>query len=458
MQEYDVDVAVVGAGPAGAHVASIMARGGLTTLLLDRQGRGRAGAQWFNAVATWLFDEADVPRPLDPPEIEPFIIVPPAGGRRTVIHGSDAPDLDMRALGRRLLESFEEQPSAEALWETNLTDLELDSRGRPTVLRGHGVATATTVSVRARLFVDASGLSALLRRQSPLDALCPRPATEDLCGASQAVYAIGDPHGAEHFLREREARAGEALSYVGIEGGYSLLRINVDRQLREVSILTGSIVGAKVASSESILRRFVDSQPWVGERIRGGARAIPLGRPYTHLIAPGLALLGDAAGQVFATHGSGIGIGLVAAKLLGDTVVRAHHAGRDIGELDALWPYPRTFHRRWGGLLGASDAFRRFSQKLTPHEARDLFDSGILTESMLRDGLEQREMSVGGTELPRLMARAALRPWLSAMLLPVLARMPLISLLAHSYPMEPPEDTPALARYERLMAQLVDTV
>jgi flavin-dependent dehydrogenase len=176
------------------------------------------------------------------------------------------------------------------------------------------------------------------------------------------------------------------------------------------------------------------------------------------LVAPGVALLGDAACQVFSTHGSGIGIGLIAARIVGDTVASAHASGQDIGSVQALWPYARDFHRKWGGLPGSSDAFRRFSQGLAPLDGRDLFDSGILSVSMLRAGLEQRDVSVGPLELPGLALRAAIHPALTAKLLPVLARMPLIATLARSYPWAPPVDTPVLRRYESLMGKLVDGI
>jgi flavin-dependent dehydrogenase len=267
---------------------------------------------------------------------------------------------------------------------------------------------------------------------------------------------VADREAATAFLQQRGVSAGDALSYAGIEGGFSLLRVGVSEDFEVVTVLAGSIVGAKVASGQAILDRFLKSQPWIGPRRFGGVRAIPLGRPYTHLVAPGVALVGDAASQVFSTHGSGIGIGLIAARLLGETLVEAHAAGGDIGSLDALWPYACRFHRRWGGLLGSSDAFRRFTQRLSADESRDLFDSGILTAAMLRDGLEQREMSIEPAELPSVIFSAVTHPWLAAKIVPVLARMPLISTLARSYPMGPPEDTPVLERYESMMAKLVD--
>ena len=54
----------------------------------------------------------------------------------------------------------------------------------------------------------------------------------------------------------------------------------------------------------------------------GGQRAIPLGRPHDTLASDRVALVGDAARQVFSAHGSGIGAGMVAARMLVDAIVR----------------------------------------------------------------------------------------------------------------------------------------
>ena len=61
-----VDVAIVGAGTAGAAAALLCARRGLRVLAIDRAPLERAGAHWINAVPTRLFDEAGIARPIAP--------------------------------------------------------------------------------------------------------------------------------------------------------------------------------------------------------------------------------------------------------------------------------------------------------------------------------------------------------------------------------------------------------
>ena len=70
--------------------------------------------------------------------------------------------------------------------------------------------------------------------------------------------------------------------------------------------------------------------------------------------------MGDAACQVFPAHGSGIGMGLIAGRMLADAVADAV----DPGDEQVLWGYQAAFQHEFGGLLAAFDAFRRMSTVL----------------------------------------------------------------------------------------------
>jgi glycine/D-amino acid oxidase-like deaminating enzyme len=63
MVTYSADVAVVGAGTAGAAVAAFAAERGLSVVCIERRALADAGARWVNGVAGWMFDEAGLARP-----------------------------------------------------------------------------------------------------------------------------------------------------------------------------------------------------------------------------------------------------------------------------------------------------------------------------------------------------------------------------------------------------------
>ncbi len=459
MKTYDVDVVVVGAGPTGAHAATVMARQGLQVVLLDQAQAGLAGAQWLNGVPDWMYDEAGLDRP-GPDEApgggEVFTMFSPDRQHKLPVHNSPVLEVDMRALGRRTRELYEDSAERVVLWRHRVVDFEYRPDGR---LEALIVASPKgRRRFRASLFVDASGMAAVLRKNSALRTYCEPVPREHICVAAQEVHHIEDPEGARAFLAQHGLEPGENMSCISLHGGFSLLRVLVSEDLEHVSILTGSIAEKHIPSGRQILDTFLTESPWIGAKRFGGSRAIPLRRPYTHLVADGVALIGDSACQVFSAHGSGVGIGLVAAKLLGDTVAGAHRAGLDIGSLGALWPYAATFHKRWGGLLGNSDAFRRFSQTLSPEEASAMLAAGLLTESMVLDTLAQRPSTVRVHDLPAVSSAVPKVPGVVAKLAPVLVRQPLINWNAKHYPEEVSLDGPGMARYERVMQGLVDSL
>lgn len=94
-----------------------------------------------------------------------------------------------------------------------------------------------------------------------------------------------------------------------------------------------------------MIDEFVSGASWLGERTFGGQGPIPVRRPYDSLGGGGVALVGDAACQVFASHGSGVGMGLIAGSALAEAANRASDPGAD----DVVHAYERMFRRRYGG-------------------------------------------------------------------------------------------------------------
>lgn len=362
------DLAIVGLGTAGAACAALAAQAGLKVVGLERKPRSEAGARWINGVATRYFDEAGLARPQSPelrPEGGAFHIVCGWGPTRVTVAERDVVDVDMRLLVERL------QHAAE------MAGAEL--RDGVVVDRRSGTFTLETSKgqVRARWLVDASGLTgAGLLQQG-------RPRRHDICAAAQEVRSVRDPAGARAFLEEHSAQELDTVCFTSVAGGYSIVNVRLEGD--EVSLLTGSIPALGHPSGAQLLQRFVERHGWVGGTHFGGARTIPLSTPPRRLVRGRVALLGDAASQVFSAHGSGIGVQLVAARQLVDSLVEDGHLGG----------YPRRFRRRHGALLGAYDAFRRMSSGLSLEELQEMMSSGLMDAETTRAGLEQR-LSGGG--------------------------------------------------------------
>ena len=457
------DVVVVGAGPAGAHVAGLLAHGGLRVALVDRRARGEAGAQWVNGVAFWMLKAAGVARPAElegkPDRGPPFTMCVPGSDRRIRVEDNPVADLDMRAFGLELIERFEAAASADALWEYHVSDAEVDQQGRVVSIMVRELSSGALERLRASVFIDASGLSAVLRKKSPLlAASCSQPQPEHLCVAAQEVLEIADQDGAMRFLGLQRVESGEPLAWVGVDGGFSLLRPTVELGAGHIAILTGSIAKTASLSGKQLLDGFVSSQKWIGQRLFGGHRAIPLRRPFSWLVAPGVALLGDSASQIYSTHGSGIGVGIVAARWLAEAILDSAHSADDPGTLRSLWPYAHKFHRELGGLLGVSDAMRRFSQSLTREELCELYDSGLLTPGLTRDALAMVKPAVRLDELLEQARGALSQPRMAARLGAVISRIPAIYSVAATYPAVSAASHISLPAYDYAMSSLVDSI
>lgn len=274
--------------------------------------------------------------------------------------------------------------------------------------------------VLADVIVDASGLAGARLLGEP-----PGIARHDLCSAAQEIRAVRDRGAAEALFARHRVPLGEVLSFVGSAGGYSVLNLRLEGD--HVSMLTGSIPAEGHPSGRAMIERFAAEHPWIGPPIRAGARAIPLGPPALPLARGRVARIGDAALQVFSAHGSGIGAGLVAARVLVDAITR----GGGLAEYETRWTRER------GGLLAAYDVFRRYSQRITLAELERLVTTGLLDAAMMRPAMTQLPPALDARALLEKAPRALRERALVSRLARVVARMEAIRALHPLYPSRP---------------------
>jgi flavin-dependent dehydrogenase len=355
-----LDVVVVGAGSSGAAAAALLAERGMRVICVERRPLDRAGASWVNGVPRAAFAEAGIALPgADESDGRPapFHVVASTGRAHVPAH--DVIDVDMRKLVARL--------------QARAVAAGADLRGEVSVhgRDGHRLATSAG-ALEARWIVDASGLTgARLLGQ-------PRVARNDLCAAAQEVRVIRDLDAASAFFDHHRVRPGEVLGLVGVAGGYSVLNVRL-RHDGLLGILTGSIPSLGFPSGKAILDAFVAQHAWVGARVFGGNGPISLRRAHDRLADDCVALLGDAGCQVFPAHGSGVGAGLVAARLLADTLA----AGGTPRDYEVAW------QRRHGGLFAFFDVFRRWNQSVDDATLSRVMHLGLLDAETLRAGIDQ---------------------------------------------------------------------
>lgn len=419
----EADVAIVGAGTAGAALALACAKRGLSVICLDRRPLDDTGARWVNGVASWMFDEAEVERPESDElvgEGHAFHLVAGWGPEKIVMHDHGVIEVDMRKLVERLQRSATEA-GARILGEVNVTGWD-----------GKDLST-TAGKVTARFYVDASGLSgARLLEQPPVH-------RRDLCAAAQEVRHVKDLEAARDFFLSRGVPPGDTLCFTSIAGGYSIVNVRLEGET--IGILTGSIPAEGHPSGKELLDRFVGEHPFIGEKIFGGSRAIPLRRPYERLGSDNLALLGDAGCQVFSAHGSGIGIGLIAARMLAEALAdgRGPHG------------YTVAWHRKYGPLFATYELFRRFSQSLSVAELEAMMKAGLMDELTVGSGLAQRLPKVTAEMALSKLTAVSSAPTLAFRLGKVLARAAIAGAVYARCPQSPSRFERWAGRVRRLM-------
>jgi 2-octaprenyl-6-methoxyphenol hydroxylase len=369
----EADVAIVGAGPAGATLALGLAQGGLRPVLIDRAPLadqleptfdGRAWAIAYSAFRQWR--ALGVGARLEPlaQRIEQILVTD--GGRPGASAAAptpfllrfDAEEIKDRCDGEPLGYMLENRAVRLVLGEAvRQAGIEVVAPARITGATFSGAHASLSLEdgriVRARLACAADGRGSSLRQAGGIGAIG-WPYRQ---GGVVATVELGRPHGGvayEHFLPA---------------GPFAILPLTEDRASlvwTERQDAAQALMAASPEAFQSHLdRRFGG--------LLGGAEALPGRFNYPlamelaeRLCAPRLALLGDAAHGVHPIAGQGLNLGLKDAAALAETLVDASRLGEDIGSLPVLERYAAW--RRFDNMTLAAgmDAFVRLFSNDNP--------------------------------------------------------------------------------------------
>jgi flavin-dependent dehydrogenase len=342
-----VEIAIVGGGPAGAVLAARLARAGHEVVVLERTPtwRWRAGGVFTSPAAVDALRRAGlddgtlraVARPIPAMRVETA-----SGTTFRLTYGADtggepAVGFDRSRLDPALLE-LARAAGADVRPGWAVTAVE-PSAGRLEVRRPDG----SSAPLHARIVVGADGRRSVVARAAGVA----RPVR--LGARIGLTYHLPDPEpDATRDARMRLLRDG----YVGIApvaGGRVNVGIVLGRTWRaDLTRRGGRAVADAIVAAIPPLGD--DSADW-----RGGSPsdtivgAWPLGHRVTRRAGPGWLLVGDAAGFLDPFTGEGLHRGLVSAELAA-AAIRAEARG----ERSAFGAYERAMQRRFLAKDGVS--------------------------------------------------------------------------------------------------------
>jgi len=407
--EFDTDIAIVGGGLNGSCLALALAQAGQRVTLCDaldvapRADAGFDGRSYALALAStrmlarlgvWdaVVDHA-----------QPMLEIKVTDGRAgdgpspffmhfdhaEIEEGPMGYMVEDRHLRRALLDCVAQEPLIKQRSGVQVTAQDIDVTGVVLTLADGG-------HVCARLVVGADGRATGT-------------------GARAGIKRIGWSYGQTALvcaIQHEEPHNGTAHQFFMPPGPLAILPLTGNRS---------SIVWSETDENASLINALDDAAyldvlrprfgDFLGEISLAGARyTYPLGLSLAYeMVAPRVALVGDAAHGVHPIAGQGLNAGLRDVAALAEVVADAARRGEDVGSDAALARYQAWRRFDNASLALATDSFNRLFSNDNPivRMARDIGMAAVNALPGLRRGFIREAAGLTG-DLPRLMQGKAL--------------------------------------------------
>jgi digeranylgeranylglycerophospholipid reductase len=381
----DYDVIVCGAGTAGTTTALTIAKRGYSVLLIDRKEKESIGNKTCgDALASHhpirlkeLIGLPDIPENIVEHSVDGMDLIAPDRQHRLRLDGPTIRGFSFNRLklGQWLL-SLAEGAGAELYASTRVKRLLLNGEKVSGVkIRRDGESEDSNVS--ARIIVDASGASGLLRRQlptsSPIDKIVDK---EDMMVAWRSIFETPEhtfetPSILEVYWDQDQTPGG--YTWVFPQGRH---RVNVGLGLMTLPGHRGprEIFDSFVRDNWEFMKKELVT-------IDSSGGIAPMRRPIDTMVDDNFMLVGDAACQVNPVHGGGIGPSMLGGALAGITASDALEMNNT--SIEALWPYNSRYMESYGVKQAALDIFRWYLLTVTNEEIDFAFKKGIIKGSDL---------------------------------------------------------------------------
>ncbi|MFX1330963.1 MAG: geranylgeranyl reductase family protein [Promethearchaeota archaeon] len=376
----DYDVIVAGAGTGGAITALTLAQKGHSVLVLDRKARDTIGLKTCgDALGAHHIRELkemiglpDLPKDIVEHHVSGMDLYAPDGEHKLTMVGETTRgySFNRHKMGQWLV-SLVEKAGAEVSASTRVKKL-LFEDGKVSGVRISKEGEDAEKDLTARIVVDATGATGMLRRQLPDSSPIEKTvAKEDQMVAWRDIYETPEyefetPDILEIHWNQEQTPGG--YTWVFPAGSH---RVNVG---------LGVMMIPGYTHPKTIFDRFVRTN-WDFMKTKlmtydSSGGIAPIRRPIDTMVDDNFMLVGDSACQVNPIHGGGIGSsmlgGVHAANVASDAIERNDTS------IESLWAYNPRYMEAYGIKQASLDVFRWFLLNVTNDEINFAFQKGIV--------------------------------------------------------------------------------
>ncbi|MHA2295095.1 MAG: NAD(P)/FAD-dependent oxidoreductase [Candidatus Hodarchaeales archaeon] len=428
------DVAIVGAGTGGTGTAIALEKSGLKVVILEYKNKEKIGDKvcgdatspsYFKRVRGMGVDLKDptVGKGIDK-IVTGFLFIPPKYENKLAFHSTtDGWILDRHIFGQHLVDSAIDK-GAELLDECKvLTPIIENDSLRGVTVRHKGEKK----DIKANVFVDASGVNAIIRKQlNPEKTYMEHKILDkDMCYAYREIRELKEELEYPDYLH----------LYFDTDkapGGYFWL---FPKQGNIVNIGLGVHLGqGQPPRIKKLFDKAINDVTFLkgSKKLFGGSWKVPLRRPIDTCVWNGLLLVGDAGSQVKPTDGGGIGISIEAGAFAAKTIMNAHESG-DFTR-DNLWSYNIDSMNHIGAINGPLELGKREVIGLTSKQIQEIFRCGILQADDLHRLNAGIDLTFGKVDLVKRAWKGKRLPFFLLGILSVMRNMKKAKKLYLNYP------------------------
>ena len=306
------EVAVIGAGPAGAIAAKYAARNGAKTLLIEEHASIGSPVQCTGLISKAALRESEIGEGSFVLSRKKGAFVYAPSGEELCVRGKDvkAYVIDRKIFDRALI-GLSLDAGADILLKTSFNGLE---KGKIQV-----ISNGEKKKIHADIIIGADGIQSSVGRSAGL------PRCEKFISGIQfeAPYIEKDPDFVEIFTGSE------------IAPGFFAWAVPFNGTARIGLAKNPGIPEAKIYL-EKLLKHPVVASRYRGSRTEHVVGGIPFGPP-KKTVTDNVLIVGDAAGQVKPTTGGGIYMGAVCAKIAGEVAAKTSRKEGNLYEYEKRW-------------------------------------------------------------------------------------------------------------------------